>query len=176
MVKLVWRLLRCSKLSSLSSHAIPMKQRLALKNILERVERVWNDARAVRDIPRRTDIDPIQLGSALPHITLLDVVPGDPIDFRYRILGQQLIKGYGFDLTGHQHRAVADKSMMAWPFYDVYVACVTSKQSQPVEIRTRNRLQLPVHVKGTVWPLSEDGVAITGLLGAAMYFVPLEVV
>lgn len=153
-----------------------MKKRIALTTLLERVDAVWNAARVERAMPRRSDIDPVQLGAALSHVSLLDVVPGDPIDFRYRVLGQQLIKGYGFDLTGQQHRAVADKSMMAWPFYDVYVACVTSKQPQPVEIRTRNRLKLPVHVKGSVWPLSEDGVAVTGLLGAAMYFVPLEAV
>lgn len=153
-----------------------MKQRIALATILERVDAVWNAARVERAMPRRADIDPVQLGAALSHVSLLDVVPGDPIDFRYRVLGQQLIKGYGFDLTGQQHRAVADKSMMAWPFYDVYVACVTSKQPQPVEIRTRNRLKLPVHVKGSVWPLSDDGATVTGLLGAAMYFVPLEAV
>jgi len=156
--------------------ASPMKQRRALAQILERVERVWNTARSDRSMPRRMDIDPVQLGAALSHVSLLDVVPGDPVDFRYRVIGQQLIKGYGFDLTGHQHRAVADKSMMAWPFYDVYIACVTSKQPQPVEIRTRNRLKLPVHVQGSIWPLSEDGATVSGILGAAMYFAPLEAV
>lgn len=156
--------------------ATSLKQRVALKNILERVDAVWNRACGDRAMPRRVDIDPVQLGAALSHVSLLDVVPGDPIDFHYRVVGQQLIKGYGFDLTGHRHRAVADKSMTAWPFYDVYAACVTAKQPLPVEIRTRNRLKLPVLVKGSVWPLSDDGTTVTGLLGAAMYFVPLEAV
>lgn len=146
-----------------------MKQRIKLTTILERVDAVWNAARAERALPRRADIDAVQLGAALSYVSLLDVVPGDPVDFRYRLLGQQLIKGYGLDLTGQHHRAVADKSKMAWPFYDVYVACVTSKQPQPVEIRTRNHLKLPMHLKGSVWPLSDDGDAVIGLLGAGMF-------
>jgi hypothetical protein len=71
---------------------------------------------------------------------------------------------------------VADRSMMTWPFYDVYMQCVIAKQPQAVEIRTRNRLKLPVHVQGRVWPLSDNDDSVTALLGAAMYFAPLEAV
>lgn len=70
---------------------------------------------------------------------------------------------------------VADRSMMTWPFYDVYMQCVIAKQPQ-AEIRTRNRLKLPVHVQGRVWPLSDNDDSVTALLGAAICFAPLETV
>lgn len=70
---------------------------------------------------------------------------------------------------------VADRSMMTWPFYDVYMQCVIAKQPQ-AEIRTRNRLKLPVHVQGRVWPLSDNDDSVTALLCAAICFAPLETV
>jgi hypothetical protein len=123
-------------------------------------------------MPRRSDIDPARLGQALQYVSMLDVVPGEPVDFRYRVLGQHLIKGYGFDLTGQLHTAIADRSRPAWPYYEAYVSCAATKQTQVLDIQTRNRKKLVMHLQGKVWPLSDDGADVTGILGAAVFFVP----
>jgi len=153
-----------------------MKQRMRVEQLLGRVQTAWDDARGSRAMPRRSDIDPVKLGAALQYASLLDVVPGDPVDFRYRIFGQHLIKGYGIDLTGQLHTAIADRSRPAWPYYEAYVSCVTTKLPQALDIQTRNRKKLVMHLQGKVWPLSDDGTTVTGILGAATYFVPAALV
>jgi hypothetical protein len=148
---------------------------LTIEQLFAHVQKVWDAARGERAMPRRTDVDAVKLGPALQHVSLMDVVPGDPLDFRYRVLGQQLIKGYGLNLTGQLHTVVADRSLSAWPYYEAYVNCVTTKRPQDLDAQTRNRKKILTNVKGRVWPLSDDGKTVTGLLGAAMYFTPAEI-
>ena len=149
-----------------------MTQPMTLEQLFARVQSAWDDARGQRAMPRRADIDAVKLGSALQHVSVIDVVPGDPVDFRYRVLGQQLIKGYGLNLTGQLHTVVADRSLPAWPYYEAYVSCATTGRAQSIDAQTRNRKKILVNVKGRVWPLSDDGKTVSGLLGAGMYFVP----
>ncbi len=61
---------------------------------------VWQKARGTRAMPARADINPAQAGAALHYAALLDVVPGTPVDFRYRLLGQHMIDAYGRNITG----------------------------------------------------------------------------
>jgi hypothetical protein len=46
----------------------------------------WNEKRGQRQMPARADIDPMEMIPLLPHVILLDVL-GDPLDFRYRLIG-----------------------------------------------------------------------------------------
>jgi hypothetical protein len=149
-----------------------MKQPVRVDELIERVQTAWDAARRSLDMPRRIDIDPVKLGAALQYMSLLDVVPGDPLDFKYRVFGQHLIKGYGIDLTGQLHTAIADRSRPAWPHYEAYVTCFTTKRPQTIDIQARNRKKLLIHLQGRVWPLSDDGNAVTGILGAGIYDVP----
>jgi len=150
----------------------PLKGQMKLEQLLERVQSVWDEARGPRPLPSRTDIDPVRLGPALQHVSVLDVVSGDPLDFRYRLMGQQLIKGYGANLAGQLHTVVADRSRSAWPFYEALVSCTTTQRPYSFDIQTRNRNEVLVDAKGRIWPLSDDGQAVTGLLAACIYFVP----
>ena len=151
-----------------------MKQPMTIDQLLERVQTVWDEARGDRDMPRRGDIDPVKLGGALQYMSSLDVVPGDPIDFHYRVMGEHLIQRYGSNLTGQLHTKVADQTATAWPFYEAYVTCMTTKQPHRFNIRHRNRNKVLTDAKGSVWPLSDDGIAVSGILGACMFFVPHE--
>lgn len=49
-------------------------------------------------MPRRADIDPVQIPAHLPHIFMLDVLPNG--DYRYRLMGTALVEGTGRDVTG----------------------------------------------------------------------------
>ena len=54
--------------------------------LLRQGYRYWDGKRAGRAMPARSDIDPAEIRSLLPHVVLIDVL-GDPLDFRYRLLG-----------------------------------------------------------------------------------------
>lgn len=67
--------------------------------------RYWNDKRAGRPLPSRSDIDPLELKPVLGNIVLIDVVPSPGHDrgrrFRYRLFGTEFVFYHGTDLTGH---------------------------------------------------------------------------
>jgi hypothetical protein len=62
--------------------------------------RLWEAKRGDRLYPTRGDFDPIELKPWLGRVTLLDVLPGPPMDFRYRLCGSQTVEEFGIDLTG----------------------------------------------------------------------------
>lgn len=64
--------------------------------------KVWDGKRAGRTYPARSDFDPLELRPWLGRISLLDVLPGPPMDFRYRLCGSQTVAQYGLDLTGRR--------------------------------------------------------------------------
>jgi len=124
-------------------------------------------------LPRRTDINPVKLGAALQYVSLIDVVQCDPIDFRYRLLGQQLIKYFGHNITGDLHTQHSDRTSSTRPFYDAYVRCITTKAPQDIEAQYRNHNMTMVRTKARVWPLSDDGTTVSGMLGGGVFLTPL---
>lgn len=61
---------------------------------------LWDAKRAGRTYPARSDFDPVEFKPWLGRISLLDVLPGPPMDFRYRLIGTETVAQYGVDLTG----------------------------------------------------------------------------
>jgi len=59
----------------------------------------WNDRRAGRVMPLRTDIDPADFPRHLPGIVLVDVRWDQPLDFIYRLIGTREVEARGFDPT-----------------------------------------------------------------------------
>ena len=62
--------------------------------------KLWDSKRAGRTYPARSDFDPLEMKLWLGRLALLDVLPGPPMDFRYRLVGTQTVAQYGLDLTG----------------------------------------------------------------------------
>ena len=62
--------------------------------------RLWDEKRAGRAMPARADFDPAEMKPWLGRLALLDVLPGPPMDFRYRLCGTRTVEEYGVDLTG----------------------------------------------------------------------------
>lgn len=50
-------------------------------------------------MPRRRDIDPLQLRGLLPNLQLLDA-GAEPNDLRYRLTGEVIVGAFGFDPRG----------------------------------------------------------------------------
>lgn len=146
-----------------------MKTKTTPEHLFEHLSAVWNAARGERVLPRRADIDAAKLGATLPYVCVVDVVDGDPRDFRYRIIGEHLTRGLGQNITGGLHTQHANPEAPEWPFYRAYLRCVESKQPQDITHSFRNRNETPVTVRARVWPLSDDGVTVNALIGACLF-------
>jgi hypothetical protein len=59
----------------------------------------WDAKRAGRLAPPRASIDPLDIPMHLPHRFMLDVV-GSGGDFRFRLIGTEIVRGLGRDSTG----------------------------------------------------------------------------
>jgi hypothetical protein len=66
---------------------------------LQSVLDLWQRKRGGRLAPARRDLDPAELKPVLPCVTLVDV-HHDPLDFRYRLVGSEMVLAYGRDVTG----------------------------------------------------------------------------
>jgi hypothetical protein len=69
---------------------------------LSEIYRYWLSRRRDGKPPRRADIRPAELGAAVRHINLLDVIrePGKPLQYRHRLIGTHNIEWLGRDVTG----------------------------------------------------------------------------
>ncbi len=124
-------------------------------------------------MPRRQDIDAVKLGALLPYVGLIDIIHGERIDLRYRLIGAQTTQSYGFNLTGHVHSELAAGRNLPTQFFDACQRCVDTRQVQTIEIANgRNRKDLPFQVTARIWPLSDDGETVTCLLGGAVFQTP----
>ncbi len=68
---------------------------------VRRAFQYWDSLRDGREMPMRTDIDPEAITPILPFVLLVDVLE-DPLDFRFRLAGTDVVDRYGQELTGHR--------------------------------------------------------------------------
>ncbi len=132
---------------------------------LNAVHDAWRKTAAGRMAPRRGEITPALLKSALPWVWMIEVVDGGR-DFRFRIAGDRVVQFMGRPYTGLLLSAFLDQ-----PFFqemrEHLLACV--KQKRPLATGpARSKLTGKEHVELEVLalPLSEDGETVTALFGA----------
>lgn len=81
----------------LRSHSIAPGSEHAAANDLAAY---WRSKRGDRIAPSRKDIDPLEIPRLLlPHVFMFDVIGGGD-DFRYRLIGTEIVDGAGRDATG----------------------------------------------------------------------------
>lgn len=66
---------------------------------LDRLYRYWWEKRAGRPAPRRCDLQPTEIPDLLPILNLIDVT-GDPLTFRHRLVGTEIVDWLERDATG----------------------------------------------------------------------------
>lgn len=134
-----------------------------LKQILD----YWLSKKGDRFAPGRADIDPAEIQHLLPFVGLVDVLR-DPMRFRYRLAGTEIVKWYGqeltsryldeIDLDGHQseiireYEKVAERGEAACAVWDY-----TRHDGRHIRYE---RLALP---------LSSDGKTIDMLFGGVVF-------
>lgn len=67
---------------------------------LQRLFDYWAAKRGRRKMPARADIDALDLGFIIGNVILVDVIDGDPLRFRIRLHGTNLVEHAGYELTG----------------------------------------------------------------------------
>lgn len=121
----------------------------------------WQDKRGDRPMPRRLDIDPIDLRQMLPHIFLVDVETGAQ-RFRYRLVGTELTTIMGRELKG----AYIDEMpflfrKFALPAYEE----VISRRAPCYKEINALEAFFTIRYKRLMLPLSENGTDINMILG-----------
>jgi hypothetical protein len=114
-------------------------------------------------LPRRADIDPVEIKHLLPHIRLVDVVKHGR--FRYRLVGTETRQQHTSDPAGHFLDEVL--SPPSGPrIIEVYAECVRDRRPIYIEhefIQPNGRGVYRLS-KALYTPLSEDGIAVSQVL------------
>ena len=136
-------------------------------DVLKQIFAYWQGKKGARIAPSREDIDPAEIKPLLPYVGLADVTR-DPLRFRYRLVGTQITRGYGGELTGryldeaelngHQHEIIAEYRRVV---ERCEPACTSWEYTRGDGRHVRyERLALP---------LSSDGKIVDKLFGGAVF-------
>ena len=117
---------------------------------LREVKDYWLAKRGTRKLPRRADIEPVELRRHLPYLSLVEVL-GDAEDFRFRLLGTEITHVLQRDSTGKTVREIyaqAEPEALNW-MLEVYRIAATR--------------QCPVLRRGTLRVIHKDYIAFESL-------------
>ena len=125
--------------------------------------RYWDSRRGARPMPRRADIDPIEMRDWLARMALIDVA-ADGGRFRYRLVGTALTELRGADPTGlavEAARPREDAEIVLAAYRQVVeqkapVFCHPARQVRRDQMAEDRRMLLP---------LSNDGQRVDVILG-----------
>lgn len=129
-----------------------------------RIHDHWLAKRQGREMPARADIDPLELGDLLGHLCLVEVVPGPPPRFRYRIDGSHLAALTGFDLTGKYADELPDPSYRAYVL-DLY-GLVQARRAPVFRANVEEWEGGTLNVESVTLPMSGDGDRVDFILDA----------
>lgn len=134
-------------------------------HVLRQLYGYWEQQRAGRLAPRRADIDPARLGTAMGWVTLVDVLD-DGTRFQARVVGGNLARLIGQDDRHLAPEDFDDPELTELGRTDMSSA-VGLRQPLRVfrDLRTRRR---HYRFESLLLPLSEDGEKVTQLLVTAI--------
>jgi hypothetical protein len=138
---------------------------LSHRNLI-RLYDYWDERRSGRAFPARRDVDPLEFAYVLGNVVLIDVLY-QPLRFRYRLVGVNLVRRDGFDMTG---KMVDEFPEPEFRQHLIAVFSTVVESGRPlrgvrdlfVDGRTRQYEALSL-------PLSDDGQEINMLLIATEY-------
>lgn len=121
--------------------------------LMRQVHDYWNAKRAARALPSWSDIDPAEITRLLPNI-LVVAVEHDPMRFRFRLVGTQIVE-YRGNPTGHYLDCVpwntpATRSSVQTS----YEMAVVSRAPIFAEVEIRAVSGAHRRIFGGIWPLA----------------------
>ena len=67
--------------------------------IMRDIYQYWLGMKGNRPMPSRADLNPVDLGKLLPHLSLIDVEHKTG-RYKFRLIGTETVKGFGVEFTG----------------------------------------------------------------------------
>jgi hypothetical protein len=118
-------------------------------------------------LPRRADIDPVQMIPAMPYTYIAQVEFNREAqsEFRLQLFGTELVQLFGAELTGEQ---VCRLDMGDWGTEWRSTLRYAMRTRLPVAAIHRLEVirHLPITIEHVALPLSSDGVQVDRLIGA----------
>jgi hypothetical protein len=124
----------------------------------------WASLKEGARLPGRRHVDPGGIKRLLPTVSLIDVVGGDPPEFRVRLAGTALYGVYGREITGKKLSDIYNTA--AADYWRVELGKVVSEKRPAVGVHNlawRGASHLSI-----LWlrlPLASDGEAVDMILG-----------
>jgi hypothetical protein len=133
----------------------------------------WQRKCGERHMPRRADIDPVEMPDLLPYVRLVDVVA--PGQFRYRLVGTELEQMHGGLAFAGRFVHEALPPPLADQIIPVYDACVRARRPVFLEntFLAPDRERVARHSCVLFLPLSEDDEMVSMVL-VIQHFVAIE--
>ena len=116
--------------------------------------------RGARAMPSRADIDPTEIREFLPYVVLVDI-HNDPLRVYYRLVGTRIAEFYGeFTGTWMHDRPISDAYRQIAE--NIYRTLIETKAPVYGVTEMRTRSDATVSYEWGYFPLSNDGVTVTG--------------
>jgi hypothetical protein len=130
--------------------------------LLRRLHDDWLARRRGRLLPARADFDPVDLKYLMGKLLLVDVMH-EPLRFRYRLVGTELVRRAGFDLTGRTLDDYPDPEYREYTRQRYATAVVTRQPLRSIQSRLilDGRLR---HYEALLLPLGADGETVDMLM------------
>ena len=130
----------------------------------------WRGKLAGRSMPRRADIDPVEIPSLLQHLMLVDVVAKGR--FRYRLIGTGNTEAQGLHATGRYLDEVLPGPEYKAHVLKLYRECIQAKRPlyseclffSPHDRRPERRTEV------LFLPLSQEGMSVNQVLVVQVFF------
>jgi hypothetical protein len=133
---------------------------------LRRLYEYWLEQKGERRFPSRRDIDPVDFPYVLGHVMLVDVLC-NPLRFRVRVHGTEMVAKAGYDLTG---KFLADHPITEYRRYVIERCAGLVRDGDPLIVRHDRALDGKPRRYEALWlPLSDNGQDVTKLLAAVIY-------
>ncbi|WP_299376069.1 PAS domain-containing protein [uncultured Kiloniella sp.] len=132
----------------------------------------WKSLPRIKELPARTDVDPLAIPSLLPYCELIDV-HRNPLDFEYRLVGTLIDEITMGSYTGKRISEIPTQNPPSRMF-SLYERVV--QEREPVRTILPYVGDLPgiKDVESLVLPLSRDGNEVDMLLGGIALRAPDE--
>ena len=123
-----------------------------------------------RPLPRRADIDPVDIPKLLPILMIVEVPPSGR--YRYRLIGTENADAFGMNATGRYLDEVLPGPEYKTHVLALYDECVRSRRALYSEcLFTSPQYRAPErHIKVLFLPLSDDGERVNQVLVAQVFF------
>lgn len=133
---------------------------------IARLHAYWSGRRRGRAIPARGDIDPADFAYILGNVALVEV-HRDPLRFRCRLHGVNLVSRDGYDMTGrwlHEHPEPEYRAQIDRVYGEVAATARLTYGVRDIVVDGRVR-----RYETLVLPLGRDGTTVDMILAAQVY-------